>query len=202
VYLVVHPDHVEQVLVSQNANHWKGRLFGRADFLFGNGLVLSDGEDWRRHRRIMNPGFSGDRLQAALGAMVEVIEDQAGRWRQAERDHRSVDIESEMTTLTLDLMATAMLGVRLSQHELEVIGRAGRDLDGISSRIRARHNRPLAAIPRLDQREISHAIDEVTADRRAGDRARARHSGKDDIVPICPWTMKKTGIRKAKWPGP
>jgi enediyne biosynthesis protein E7 len=124
VYLLVHPDHVEQVLVSQNTNHWKGRLFSRADFLFGNGLVLSDGEDWRQHRRIMNPGFSGGRLQAAVGAMLDVIEDQAERWRQAERDHRAVDIESEMTTLTLDLMATAMLGVRLSQHELEITGRA------------------------------------------------------------------------------
>jgi hypothetical protein len=27
VYLLAHPEHVEQVLVSQNANHWKGRLF-------------------------------------------------------------------------------------------------------------------------------------------------------------------------------
>lgn len=35
VYLLTHPDHVERVLVSQNANHWKGRLFTRADFLFG-----------------------------------------------------------------------------------------------------------------------------------------------------------------------
>jgi cytochrome P450 len=86
--------------------------------------VLGDGEDWRKHRRIMNPGFSGDRLQAAVGAMLEVIDDQAERWRQAQRERRAVDIESEMTTLTLDLMATAMLGVRLSQEDLEVTGRA------------------------------------------------------------------------------
>jgi cytochrome P450 len=110
----------------QNANHWKGRLFSRADFLFGRGLVLNDGEDWRRQRRIMNPGFTAERLQAAVGAMLDAIGDQAERWAQAQRDHRTVDIESEMTTLTLDLMATAMLGVRLSQHELEITGRAFR----------------------------------------------------------------------------
>lgn len=124
VYLLAHPDHVERVLVSRNANHWKGRLFSRADFLFGNGLVLNDGEGWHRQRHIMQPGFRGDRLQAAAGAMLEVINEQAERWRRAQRDHHPVEIESEMTTLTLDLMATAMLGVRLSQDELETTGRA------------------------------------------------------------------------------
>src|SRR6266542_1425983 len=124
VSLLAHPDHVERVLVSRNANHWKGRLFGRADFLCGNGLVLNDGDSWHRQRRIMQPGFHNDRLQAVVGAMLEVVCDQAGRWRRAQRDNRILEIESEMTTLTLDLMATAMLGVRLSQHDLEITGRA------------------------------------------------------------------------------
>src|SRR6266498_410105 len=124
VYLLAHPDHVERVLVSRNANHWKGRLFGRADFLCGNGLVLNDGDSWHRQRRIMQPGFHNDRLQAVVGAMLEVVCDQAGRWRRAQRDNRILEIESEMTTLTLDLIATAMLGVRLSQHDLEITGRA------------------------------------------------------------------------------
>jgi cytochrome P450 len=56
--------------------------------------------------------------------MLEVISDQAERWRQARRDNRVLEIESEMTTLTLDLMATAMFGVRLGQQDLEVTGRA------------------------------------------------------------------------------
>lgn len=72
----------------------------------------------------MQLGFGGDRLQAAVGAMLEVIGDQAERWRRAHEDHHSVEIESQMTTLTLDLMATAMLGVRLSQQDLETTGRA------------------------------------------------------------------------------
>jgi enediyne biosynthesis protein E7 len=124
VFLLIHPDHVEQVLVSRNANHWKGRLFGRADFLFGNGLVLSDGASWHRQRRIMQPGFHHDRLRASVGAMLEVIGDHAERWRRVQRERRPLDIEADMTTLTLDLMATAMLGVRLSRADLERTGQA------------------------------------------------------------------------------
>jgi cytochrome P450 len=124
VYLLAHPDHVERVLVSRNSNHWKGRLFSRADFLFGNGLVLNDGPGWHKQRRIVQPGFHNDRLKSAIPVMLEVISDQEQRWERAQREHRTLDIESEMTTMTLDLMATAMLGVRLTQDELERTGRA------------------------------------------------------------------------------
>jgi enediyne biosynthesis protein E7 len=124
VYLLAHPDHVERVLVSKNANHWKGRLFSRADFLFGNGLVLNDGPAWHKQRLIIQPGFSSSRLASAIQVMLEVISDQEQRWEQARRKRLALDIESEMTTLTLDLMATAMLGVRLTQDELERTGRA------------------------------------------------------------------------------
>lgn len=124
VYLLAHPDQVERVLVSGNANHWKGRLFGRADFIFGNGLVLNDGPDWHRQRRLMQPGFHNDRLSAVIGIMLDVIADRAGRWREARRNGRPLDVEPEMTTLTLDLMASAMLGVRLSQEDLESTGHA------------------------------------------------------------------------------
>lgn len=92
--------------------------------MFGNGLVLNDGEGWHRQRRIMQPGFHGDRLQAGVAAMLSVIADHAARWRQAQRDKHILEIESEMTTLTLDLMATAMLGVRLSRDDLETTGHA------------------------------------------------------------------------------
>jgi len=124
VYLLTHPDHVEHVLVTRNANHWKGRLFARADFLLGNGLVLNEGESWNRQRRIVRPGFNGDRLRAATAAMLEVIGEQAERWRHAQAAGRSIDMEAEMTTLTLDLMATAMLGVRLGHDELRTMGQA------------------------------------------------------------------------------
>lgn len=124
VFLLTHPDHVEHVLVGNNANYWKGRLFRRADFLFGDGLVLNDGESWHRQRRTMQPGFHADRMRAAVPAIEEVIARRAEQWRGLQRDGEVVEMESEMTTLTLDLMATAMLGTRLSADELRELGDA------------------------------------------------------------------------------
>ena len=148
VYLVTHPDHVEEVLVARNANHWKGALFRRADFLFGNGLVLNDGESWHQQRRIMQPGFRSDRMQEAAAAMLAPIDDHADRWRQAQRDGRPVEMESEMTTLTLDLMTAAILGVRLPRAELEGTGRAfGVVLDHVGMRFATFALPPATPVP-------------------------------------------------------
>ncbi len=124
VFLLTHPDHVERVLVSNNANYWKGRLFRRADFLFGDGLVLNDGESWHRQRRIMQPGFHADRMRAAVPAIESVVERRAQTWRSVQRAGGTVEMEADMTTLTLDLMATAMLGTRLTDAELRDLGEA------------------------------------------------------------------------------
>jgi enediyne biosynthesis protein E7 len=124
VYVVTEPALVEQVLVTRNANHWKGRLFRRADFLFGNGLVLSDGPNWQRQRRIMQPGFHASRLTTAVPAMITAIEGMLDRWDRAARAGDAIELESEMTTLTLDLMTTAMFNTRLSPADLQATGRA------------------------------------------------------------------------------
>jgi enediyne biosynthesis protein E7 len=124
VYLVTEPELVEQVLVRSNANQWKGRLFRRADFLFGDGLVLNDGPSWQHQRRIMQPGFHASRLRQAVPAMVTPIEDMLERWDRAAQDGVVIELESEMTTLTLDLMTTAMFNTRLSPADLAATGRA------------------------------------------------------------------------------
>ncbi|WP_067535520.1 cytochrome P450 [Nocardia crassostreae] len=121
VFVLAHPDHIGEVLVRRNANHWKGRLFRRADFLMGNGLVLNDGDSWHEQRRVIQPGFHARRLERAVPAMVTVIEDMLERWDRLGPGAR-IEVESEMTTLTLDLMATAMLGVRLTAGELATLG--------------------------------------------------------------------------------
>jgi enediyne biosynthesis protein E7 len=119
VYLLTHPDHIEQVLVRRNRNHWKGRLFNRADFLFGNGLVLADGEDWRRQRALMQPAFGHDRIDRLTDTLVEVIDKRAARWARLAATGEAVDMEVEMMSLTLDLISRAMFNLSVSDDELD-----------------------------------------------------------------------------------
>jgi cytochrome P450 len=73
IYLLTEPDHVGHVLVHRNRNHWKGRLFNRADFLFGRGLVLADGQEWQRQRRLMQPAFAQERVVRLVSTLVGTV---------------------------------------------------------------------------------------------------------------------------------
>ncbi len=59
--LVNHPDLIEQVLVKNSRlfrKHYAARF---ARLVLGNGLLTSEGEAWRRQRRLAAPAFSADR---------------------------------------------------------------------------------------------------------------------------------------------
>jgi len=63
-HLVFHPDHVKYVLQDNNRNYWKGDLIGRVKPLIGEGLFTSEGDFWRRQRRLAQPAFHRERIES------------------------------------------------------------------------------------------------------------------------------------------
>ena len=43
-YVLLNPEHVKQVLITNSANYRKGVGFERVKMLLGNGIIVSDGE--------------------------------------------------------------------------------------------------------------------------------------------------------------
>ena len=62
VVLFSHPALVEEILVTQNHNFRKNPATRRLDALIGHGLLSSDGEDWKRQRRVTQPAFHRARV--------------------------------------------------------------------------------------------------------------------------------------------
>jgi len=124
IYLVTQPDHIHQVLVTDHENYWKGKLFGRASFLFGNGLVLNEGESWRRQRRLMQPAFAHRRIASLIPLMSEVVDQRLAVWEAARTDRRPLDIGKEMMSLTLRIISKTMFSLSLGDEELDVMAKA------------------------------------------------------------------------------
>jgi len=61
--LLSHPEIIRSVLVDRAADFTKGRLMQRARRLLGDGLLTSEGETHRVHRRRIQPAFARDRLR-------------------------------------------------------------------------------------------------------------------------------------------
>ncbi len=103
--LISDPAGVRRVLVENAANYPKTRMdlaFFAA--LFGGGLLGLDGEDWRRHRRIMAPAFDPRSVAGYGPAMATTLQTFMQRW-DALPDDAAVDMSDEMTLLTLEIIS-------------------------------------------------------------------------------------------------
>ncbi len=106
VYVLTHPEHFRQVLVTDVDRFGKTEDFSRA---FGSGLLSTEGDRWRRQRDQLQPFFYADRIRGYGDTMVEQIERRAERWSPGE----TLDVASEMKTLTLEVLFATLFGRKL-----------------------------------------------------------------------------------------
>jgi len=107
-FLISDPAGVKHVLLDRVENYPKAREETEAlGSLFGDGILTSDGEKWRAHRRIMAPAFDPRALQAYAPAMAQTTEDFLPQWG-ALSDGAVIDVGDEMTKLTLEIISGAM----------------------------------------------------------------------------------------------
>jgi cytochrome P450 len=108
MFIVSDPAGVKRVLIDNVSNYPKepqGSQIMRA--AFGEGLLTSEGEKWRKHRRIMAPSFDHRSIAACAPAMVETTTRFIEKWEDLP-PHTVIDIESEMTELTLRIISRTM----------------------------------------------------------------------------------------------
>lgn len=114
--LINSPDLIEQVLVVQQAKFHKSELTRRVTGrLLGQGLLISEGDFWRRQRRLAQPAFHRSRINEYAAPMVECTESHIGAWRGGE----TREIAHEMMQLTLTVAVRTLFGTTLpgeSQH--------------------------------------------------------------------------------------
>jgi cytochrome P450 len=104
IYLVNHPDLIEEVLVHQARNYRKHYALRMNRLLLGNGLLASEGGFWLRQRRLVQPAFTRERVAAYGAIMVDFAERMLQGWQPA-----SVrDVHADMTQLTLEIIAKTL----------------------------------------------------------------------------------------------
>jgi cytochrome P450 len=115
LYVLRHPDHLREVLITRASSFSKEHSSFRqlARFL-GGGLLTSDGAEWRRHRRMVQPAFQQARLAGYAPIMSEeaaatVARVLAGSRGEA-RGGRTIDLGREMTDLTLRVVSRSLFG--------------------------------------------------------------------------------------------
>ena len=107
-FVVNEPDGVRHVLLDNAQNYRKCELSRRIlEPGLGRGLITTDGELWRRHRRIMAPAFDPRSVAGYAPVMTEVTEEMLARW-DALPERSVVDVAVAMMHTTLHIISRAM----------------------------------------------------------------------------------------------
>jgi cytochrome P450 len=107
-HLVSDPAGAKHVLQDNYKNYTKGKPYGRARYVFGEGLITSDGEHWRRQRKLMQPVFHRGELEIFATIMTDAIAQMLERWQTFERDRRPVNIADDLRNLALRISARSL----------------------------------------------------------------------------------------------
>ena len=109
-WVINNPGDIKRVLVTNHRNYTKGVGLDRVRILLGNGIMTSEGEPWRRQRRMIQPFFHR-RVIEQFGALVEqCVEERLARWQEAAARGATLDITDEMSELTLDIVVGSIFG--------------------------------------------------------------------------------------------
>jgi cytochrome P450 len=105
-FLIIKPEYIEHVLLTNRVNYQKSQFLRHLlGPLLGNGLLISEGEFWRRQRRIAAPAFHSRRIADFIATMGSCSEAALARWPTMTQPF---DIAAEMMALTLNIISRTM----------------------------------------------------------------------------------------------
>ncbi|EGV19107.1 cytochrome P450 [Thiocapsa marina] len=113
VYLLSHPDLIRDMLVAKHRHLTRDPLVRRIlEKTLGVGLLTSEGEAWKRHRRMIAPALHLQQVRGYADSMVRHALALTERWH----DGQEADVEQEMDGVTLSIITEALFRVDSTAH--------------------------------------------------------------------------------------
>jgi cytochrome P450 len=111
MYQFADPETLHEILVEKADKFKKGAVLKRGLVPFlGNGLVTSDGDFWRRQRKLAQPAFHARRIENYASTMVDHTLKMLDTWR----DGAAIHIDREMMKLTLGIACKTLFDTDVS----------------------------------------------------------------------------------------
>ena len=120
--LINEPSGIKHVLLDNAANYHKTEIARRLlEPGLGRGLLTSEGETWRRHRRIMAPAFDHRSIMSYAPTMAAIAEELLAKW-DGMPEGSEIDVAAAMMHATLHIISRTMFSSN-SAEIVEVVER-------------------------------------------------------------------------------
>lgn len=112
-YLISDPQLIGEILNDKQDRFIKNRGFWiRFTGIFGQGLLTSEGETWKRQRKLAAPAFQPKRLAHYVDIVTERAQALTAQWQNGQVR----DVHDDLMQVTAEVIAKAMFGVDLEDE--------------------------------------------------------------------------------------
>lgn len=110
VYVIRDLEFAHHVLIENWKNYVKGQFIKRVGFLLGNGLMVSEGELWKRQRQMIQPAFHQELIGALTKLIVTVNSKLLKKWLTAAANKQTVNVTRGVSGVALEVVLRFILG--------------------------------------------------------------------------------------------
>jgi cytochrome P450 len=123
ILFLADPDAIGDVLQDKEERFAKNEVSRAMSEFLGQGLLTSDGELWKRQRRLMSPSLSRKHLETYAASMTR----RASEYADSLAPGEVRDVHADMTRVTLQVVLDTLFGEELGVS-VEHVGRVMNDL--------------------------------------------------------------------------
>ena len=110
VYLVSAPELLYELLVTNRQKYRKNIRYRAAVELFGRGLLLNEGDAWKRQRLLSQPVFKAEHIADQVPWMADLTATFLARWQRHAAERRIRDVDADFLDLSQLLAGYYLMG--------------------------------------------------------------------------------------------
>ncbi len=103
-YITSNPEAINHVLVANQKNYIKSPAYQQLKLVIGNGLVTSEGDFWRKQRRLVQPAFYKTQLETIYKVMQNIAEDFCKKLSEKSQISSTIELSEEINKVTADII--------------------------------------------------------------------------------------------------
>ncbi len=172
-FLVSHPDDIEAVMVTHARVMLRDEYAAVLERALGLGLVTSDGDLWKRQRKLMSHAFTPRRIRSYAEAMVRVADRSLGSWRSG----TVINLHQEMSRVTMEVVADVLFGASIGPEDVSLVRSAMETINEFFSGSPEAIAKLSGRVPTPRNRRVNRAVKDIDglifdiiARRRAGEQ--------------------------------
>lgn len=127
MFVFFHPDQVRELLVTRAKSFVRlPRVMQTFAQWNGNSVLIAEGADWVKQRRMVQPAFHPRRMEHYAESMVQCIQSLIASWEPAifRQGFIEVDTDEAMVQLTLQVIGKTLFDTDIGRDSTHQIGKA------------------------------------------------------------------------------